>query len=157
MQDNKQDNKKGFTLIEVMVAIIIFAFGLLSMAAFSAFNYMSVRTNQSRAKLHVLNESVIDDIQQWMRESVSSVGPTRFDSLWTAGAFGGIVGGDTLRTYSSFGGAMNAAVVYDTVIGTSPSTSDSKILIYILSEGTSGERVFKDSVDFAVANYGMGE
>ncbi len=152
-----QDNKKGFTLIEVMVAIIIFAFGLLSMAAFSAFNYMSVRTNQARAKLHVLNESVIDDLQQWMREPFLLNGPTRFDFLWNEAFNNKISAGDTLRTYSSFGGVMNAVVVYDTFIGTSPSTSDAKIFVQILSEGTSGDRVFRETVDFTIANYGMGE
>ena len=75
--------RSGFTLIEVLVAVIIFAFGILSMAAFASLNYMYLRANQTKARLHVLNESMVDDLQNWMREPAVAQGPTRFDSFFT--------------------------------------------------------------------------
>lgn len=149
MSNNK---RKGFTLIEVLVAVIIFAFGILSMAAFAALNYMYLRANQAKARLHVLNESMVDDIQNWMREPALIDGPTKFDSFFVNPTFG-----DTVRLSVSPGSTSVAIVILDTIQGTAPHESNAKIFLTIETWVISGTRTLFETMDFAVANYGMGE
>jgi prepilin-type N-terminal cleavage/methylation domain-containing protein len=151
------DKRKGFTLVEVLVAVVIFAFGILSMAAFASLNYMYLRVNQGKAKLHVLNESMVDDIQNWMRETPAADGPTRFDSLFNAWLLAPPGSPETLRTFISPGSLSVAVVQYDTFVGATPHASDSKIYLTIDSWTTIGDRTIFETMDFAVANYGMGE
>lgn len=150
------NKKDGFTLIEVIVAIVIFAFGVLSLAAFASLNYMYLRVNQSKAKIHVLTESTIEDIQNWVREPPNANGPTIFDSLWTAVETGSIIPNDTIRTYISSSNLF-AKVVFDTTVGASASATDAKILVHIIATGTSGERQTTEITDFCLANYKVGD
>jgi prepilin-type N-terminal cleavage/methylation domain-containing protein len=147
------EKEKGFTLIEVLIAVLIFAIGILSMAALGALNYSYIRVNQARARIHIQTESVVDDIQQWARESATPPsGPTRFDSLYDATpSFG-----DTLlKTYTS--GKCFTAVLFDNQTGIVSSDADSKIFLGITSVDTFGGRVIKDSVYFCLSNYGVGD
>lgn len=153
-----QDKRNGFTLVEVLVAVIIFAFGILSMAAFASLNYMYIRANQAKARLHVLNESMVDDLQNWIREPAVANGPTRFDSIFDSHLSGfGPVFGETLRTSFSPGSTTVAIVLFDTILGTSPSASDAKIFVTINSWSITGDRRVNETMNFALANYGMGE
>jgi prepilin-type N-terminal cleavage/methylation domain-containing protein len=151
------DRKSGFTLVEVLVAVVIFAFGVLSMAAFASLNYMYLRVNQMRAKLHVMHESIIDDMQSWAREPALTEGPARFDSVWYGAAGGAITGGTTLQVYAPSGPAMSAVVLFDSITGTTPYSGDTKIFLTINSTAHTGDRTFNESARFALANYGMGE
>jgi prepilin-type N-terminal cleavage/methylation domain-containing protein len=144
--------KRGFTLVEVLVAIVIFAFGVLSMAAFASLNYSYLRVNQARAKLHVLNESIIDNLQEWSRKDADFNGPSKFDSLWFADPESTI-----LHTYMPEGSLLIAEVVYDSNSGASPAASDAKIFLTINSTARTGNRVINEIARFALANYGMGE
>ncbi len=148
--------RSGFTLIEVLVAVVIFAFGILSMAAFASLNYMYLRANQTKARLHVLNESMVDDLQNWMREPYNPTIPdlpTRFDSFFTHP----FPRGTMIRSFVSPGSTTVATVLWDTAIGATPSSSDAKIFVTIESWAIIGHRTVFETMDFALANYGMGE
>ena len=152
------DKRKGFTLVEVLVAVVIFAFGILSMAAFASLNYMYLRVNQGKARLHVLNESMIDDLQNWMREPAVISGPTRFDSFFDAWLIAPPVTGlETLRVFIAPGSLSVAVVTYDSMRGATSFASDAKIYVSIDSWTIVGDRTIFESTDFALANYGMGE
>lgn len=146
------NKKKGFTLVEVLIAIVIFAIGVLSIAALGALNYMYLRVNEVQAKLHIYTESTIEDIQQWFREPPSvPPGPTRFENVWYAGHSSG----DTLKTNTA--GNISTTVLFDSRVGTSPSANDARIYVNIVSVGASGARQITDTLSFCVSNYGLGE
>lgn len=146
------EKEKGFTLIEVLIAILIFAIGILSMAALGALNYSYIRVNQEKARIHIKSESVVEDIQQWAKEAATPPsGPTKFDSLFDATpSFG-----DTVKRYIS--GECFTAVLFDNQTGIVSSDADSKIFLGITSIDTFAGRVFKDSLYFCLSNYGVGD
>lgn len=146
------DKRRGFTLVEVLVAVVIFAFGILSMAAFASLNYMYLRVNQGKARLHVLNESMVDDLQNWMREPAVTDGPTRFDSFHVNG-----VTGDTIRRFIAPGSLSVAVVTVDSIVGATPSASNARIFVHIATWTIIGDRTVFEDMDFTLANYGMGE
>jgi prepilin-type N-terminal cleavage/methylation domain-containing protein len=151
-----QDKKKGFTLVEVLIAVIVFAFGVLSMAAFASLNYMYLRVNQARAKVHLMTESTVEDVQNWVREPMANF-PTVYDSLWDAAEIGVFTPpNDTMRKYQS---AVNirSAVIFDTIVGLTAASTDAKIYVHIISTGTSGDTQIKDSTYFCLANYKIGK
>jgi prepilin-type N-terminal cleavage/methylation domain-containing protein len=148
--------RRGFTLVEVLIAVVIFAFGVLSMAAFASLNYMYLRANQTKARLHVLNESMVEDLQNWARKpllfAIPGV-PTKFDSLFTYPPDSG----DTVRKFVPPGSTTVAIVLFDSLVGASPSASDAKIFVTINSWAITGNRTIYETMKFALANYGMGE
>lgn len=142
--------KKGFTLIEVLVAIVIFAIGILSMAALGALNYSYLRINQDRAKLHVLAESTIEDLQQWFRIPMAVVaGKTRFDSVFTNSVLN-----DTILV--NIVGTKTTLVRFDHIVGANPADVDAKIYLGVKVTGQSGTRSIQDSLYFCVSNYRIG-
>lgn len=146
--------EKGFTLIEVLIAVLLFAIGILSMAALGALNYSYIRVNQERARLHILTESAVEDIQQWVKEKPNEVVPvnsTIFDSLFNASP----TYGDILKTYT-FGNCVTT-VRFDNLVGTGSADADSKIFLGITSIDSFGGKVIKDSVYFCLSNYGVGD
>lgn len=150
------NKKHGFSLIEVIVSMVIFAVGFVFLAAFGAVNIMHLRVNQVRARLHILTESTTDDIQRWIKEPTPAPGgPTRFEDIWNDGDLGVLNPGDTLTTYTSR--TITAVVLFDHVVGTTPSATDARIYVRIISDGFCGEKIIKDSLDFCLSNYGMGE
>ena len=142
-------NRKGFTLVEVIVSMVIFAIGVLSVAALGALNYMYVNTNQAKARLYIRNESIMEDTQSWFREDTIP-GPTRFENIWNAG----YNSGDTLRTFTT--GNIETLVLFDAVVGDAATSSDAKIYIWIASSGQSGPRTYSDTLSFCISNYGIG-
>jgi|GEM_PF-3497785 len=144
-------NCAGFTLIEVLVAVLIFSVGILSMAAFSALNYMYLRSNQVNAKVHILTESTMENVQEWAMEATLP-GPTRFYDIWN----GGHNIGDILTTYTS-GPNITANVVYDGLVGVTPTEGGAQILLRIIATGTSGDRTYTETTDFCLTNYSIGE
>jgi prepilin-type N-terminal cleavage/methylation domain-containing protein len=148
--------RSGFTLVEVLVAVVIFAFGVLSMAAFASLNYMYLRANQTKARLHVLNESMVEDLQTWAREPLNPAIPgipTKFDSLFTYPP----AAGDTIRKFIAPGSTTVAIVLFSSMVGATPSASDAKIYVTINSWAITGSRTIYETMNFALANYGMGE
>jgi prepilin-type N-terminal cleavage/methylation domain-containing protein len=145
--------EKGFTLIEVLIAVLVFAIGILSMAALGALNYSYIRVNQEKARIHILTESAVDDIQQWAREEPDppSTEPTRFDSLFNAGASNGDI--VKIYTYST----CKTTIHFDNQVGTSSAAADAKIFLGITTTGTIGGRALEDYVYFCLSNYGVGD
>ena len=147
-------NCAGFTLIEVLIAVLIFSVGILSMAAFSALNYMYLRNNQANAKVHVQIESTMEEIQQWSRVPTTipapPIGPTKFDSI-----FNGSFINDTILTFSS--GNLTSVVIYDSVFGASSAEGDARIFLTIISTKTVGDRTLTESTIFRLSNYAIGE
>ena len=143
-------NRKGFTLVEVIVSMVIFTIGVLSVAALGALNYLYLNANQAKARLHIRNESIMDDTQSWFREPSAIPGPTRFEDVWNAG-YGS---GDTLRTFTT--GNIETVVLFDTTEGNAATSSDAKIYIWIASSGQSGPRTYSDTLSFCISNYGIG-
>ena len=143
-------NRKGFTLVEVIVSMVIFSIGILSVAALGALNYMYLNANQAKARLHIRNESIMDDTQSWFREPSTTPGPTRFEDVWNAGysSF------DTLRADTS--GNIITNVLFDRTDGDAATSSDAKIYIWIASSGQSGPRTYYDTLSFCISNYGIG-
>ena len=142
-------NRKGFTLVEVIVSMVIFTIGVLSVAALGALNYMYLNANQARARLHIRNESIMDDTQSWFREDTVP-GPTRFEHIWNHG----FSSGDTLRTFTA--GNIETVVLFDTTEGDAATSSEAKIYIWIASSGQSGARTYSDTLSFCISNYGIG-
>ncbi len=143
-------NRKGFTLVEVIVSMVIFTIGVLSVAALGALNYMYLNANQAKAKLHIRNESTMDDTQSWFREPSTTPGLTRFEDVWNAG----FSSGDTLRIFTT--GNMETVVLFDSTAGDAANSSDAKIYIWIASSGQSGPRTYADTLNFCISNYAIG-
>ncbi len=145
----KMKERKGFTLIEVLVAVLIFAIGILSMAALGALNYSYIRINQDRAKLHLLAESTTEDLQQWFRSPMFLAGKTKFDSVFLNGNAGDTVLHNVVKSETTL-------VRFDHIVGTDPADSDAKIYLGIKVTGLSGTRTIQDSIYFCVSNYRIG-
>ncbi len=82
--------KKGVTLIELIVSIVIFGIIVAGVAMFSAQNTRAVIRSERSAKRTLLKERTIEEYKSWLKSA--SVPGSRFDTVWTGGAVG-----DTLR------------------------------------------------------------
>lgn len=147
-----KNNRKGFTLMEVLVAVLIFVIGILSIAALGALNFMYINANQAKARLHVFTMSSLENTQSWFREPTNTPGPTQFDDVWAAGH--GM--GDILKVYTS-GNNMQTAVVFDSIHGTSPSAADSRIYVRLSSVYSYKGKQLTETLHFCVSNYGVGD
>jgi len=148
-----KNNRKGFTLLEVLVAVLIFVIGILSVAALGALNYMFIRVNSAQAKLHIYTESVTEDTQRWFREASITPGPTHFEDVWLAGHNAG----DILRSNTTANFQSTVVYVSQSPPAALPSDCDARINIRIISTGASGEKQLSETTDFWVSNYRVGE
>jgi len=91
-------NKKGFTLIEVMIAIVIFSFGLLGVAGVMTVSVKNNHNGYMRSQAVILAQSVVD----MMRRNHWAVWQNAYN-----GTFSGVI--DTRSICSS--GACNCTEI----------------------------------------------
>lgn len=79
-------DKKGVTLIELIVSMTIFAVVVAGIALFNASNTRSVTRSERKAKTVILQEKTTEEFRVWLRSN-TDIGP-RFDSIWVNGEKG---------------------------------------------------------------------
>ena len=81
--------RSGFTLIEVMVALVMFAIGSLGMAALTAFIMRANRSDTNRTRASASIRQKIEEFQSLEYDAITSgadvdtLGGVVFDRTWT--------------------------------------------------------------------------
>lgn len=78
-------DNKGFTIIEVMIAVLVLSFGLLALAGLSASIISSNRFSAQLSAATTLAQDKIEDIRRVAYSNVSSGSETGIDEKGTSG------------------------------------------------------------------------
>lgn len=98
--------KKGFSLIEILVAMTIFSIVMVSIVGFFVGNSASMVKSEHRSRIAVVSEKTFESFRGFLLQEYSP-GNLMFDSLW-----GTANNGDTLFTnIDSIGGNVFASSV----------------------------------------------
>lgn len=75
--------KKGFTLVELIVSILIFSLAMTGIVMFSASNNRRIIRSEMRARLSVHGEKAFEDFRGMiMQETPTDPNRLVFDSIW---------------------------------------------------------------------------
>ncbi|MEO0292707.1 MAG: type II secretion system protein [candidate division WOR-3 bacterium] len=83
--------KRGFTLIELIVSILIFTIVMVGVVMFNAQNSRSITKSERDARKALLRERAIEEFKGWLK--ASPVAGERFDFIWNNLAIGDSIGG----------------------------------------------------------------
>ncbi len=109
--------RKGFSLVELVIALMMLTFGLLSLASAMASTIAGQRVSSSRSELAVLAESKLEELR----------------------GYGNTLASDPLRTQLAIGGSYSATVAgyADTVTATD---NRKYLLRWAITTGVAGTR-----------------
>jgi|GEM_PF-1770971 len=138
--------KKGFTLIEAMVTIVIFAIGILSIGLlYSVVTELNVKSEQ-RIRGAIILEDMFDNLQSFSQSTyidtiTGNVIALGFDSLWAWAK----AGEDTLMTRSDTVGSMIYAgyVIEHNTVGLTPWDAGSRLEVDIICKWRDGKDSLK--------------
>jgi len=74
--------KKGFTLIELIVSILIFSIAMTGIVMFSAMNSRSVSQSEKKARMAVEGEKAFEELRAMIMKETPSGGQLVFDIVW---------------------------------------------------------------------------
>jgi prepilin-type N-terminal cleavage/methylation domain-containing protein len=86
-------NANGFTLVEIMVAVVVLAVGMLAMAASTGYISAEVRNSTWSAQRTMAREQVIEQLRATPFDNISTnataVAIGRYNVTWTVASVGG--------------------------------------------------------------------
>jgi prepilin-type N-terminal cleavage/methylation domain-containing protein len=85
--------KKGVTLVELLVTIVIFSVVMVGVVMFNAQNSRTIVKSERNARKVLLQERSVEEFKGWLRSSAVPGG--RFDSLWNYSSVGQLLRADT--------------------------------------------------------------
>ncbi len=62
-------NERGFTLVEILVAVVVFAFGMLALCRLQAASVVSNATSQELTQANVLAQGRMETIMSWLYDN----------------------------------------------------------------------------------------
>ncbi|MCK4225600.1 type II secretion system protein [candidate division WOR-3 bacterium] len=80
--------KKGFTLIELIVSVLIFSIAMTGIVMFSAMNSRSVSQSEKKARMAVQAEKAFEDLKAMVIRETPSGEELIFDSIWVNSTIG---------------------------------------------------------------------
>lgn len=81
--------KKGVTLIELIVSIVIFSLLIVGIAMFNSQNTRAAVRSERNAKRVLMKENVIEDFKGFLKSA--PVAGERFDDVWVGGNVGDVL------------------------------------------------------------------
>lgn len=144
------NKNKGFTLIEVIVAMLVFSIAMTGIVLFTATNSRRVIKSERGAKMSVRTEAAFENVKGWVMEETGNPNELVFDSLWENADTGHVVfvKSDTIK-----GMVINNRVEIDHFEFTknSPRASGSRIWFNIISEEAGSGKI--DTTQIACARH----
>jgi prepilin-type N-terminal cleavage/methylation domain-containing protein len=131
--------KRGFTLVELIVSILIFSLAMTGIVMFSASNNRRIIQSEKRARLSVHGEKSFEDFRGMiMQETPSDPNRLVFDSIWETHAVDDTLykDVDTVK-----GMVINSAIILDSFEFSedSPIASGSRIRCIIITKDNFGD------------------